>query len=426
MLRDLTRSIAATSAARIYSLVVSVAMLMIVARWLGPSGQGVVAAATTWATLFATLGSLSLGQVAIHRATVRRGEPWLESVFGTMLVLAGVVTLGCWIVAAVLWFTGAGVFKNIQPAALLVGFILVPFLVWEFYGGNLLMATDRIAVYNRAQLIGRTVGTICLLIAWRLHMTVVAALAISVLAQVMTALTGVTALWHAAGRTIRFVYEEARMLLSGAFRLHLNAISGYIYTSLGVLVVNHYRGAAETGLYQFTASLINVMIVVPLAASAVLSAKVANAGPNEAWSFQRVLFVVLPILMILGCGIAAVAAPTAILLVAGKQYLAAVPVFRLALLGIPGLTMGALMASQWIGRGYFWQMSVLSTAVAIIHLACNLTFVPKYGMYGAVYANLVMQAISVVGNTIMAVHCEKSYRRSLIALPHDGDAPETS
>lgn len=413
MLRDLTRSIAATSAARIYSLAVSVVMLMIVARWLGPSGQGVVAAATTWATLFATLGSLSLGQVAIHRATVRRGEPWLESVFGTMLTLAAIVTVGCWIVAAALWFGGAGVFQNIQPSALLVGFILVPFLVWEFYGGNLLMATDRIAVYNRAQLLGRTVGAVLLLVAWRLHLGVVAALAISVLAQVMTAFTGISALWHAAGRKIRFVYSEAKLLLSGAFRLHLNAISGYVYTSLGVLVVNHYRGAVETGLYQFTASLINVMVVIPLAASAVLSAKVASVGPNEAWAFQRTVFVVLPLLMIVACGVAAICAPMAILLVAGPKYVGAVSVFRLALLGIPGLTMGALMSSQWIGRGYFWQMSALSTVVAVVHLACNISMVPKYGMYGAVYANLVMQGISVIGNGVMAIHCEKSYRRSL-------------
>src|SRR5260221_744799 len=177
---ELWRSVGSVSAARVYSLLGSAAMIMIAARWLGPARQGLVAAATTWAMLFATMGSLSLGQGAVHRATVRRREPWLGDTMGTLLVFAGVVTLVAWAGAMVLYVATSGrTFGTTPPLALAVGFLMVPFLVWELYGGNLLTAIDRIGVYNRAQVAGRTPGIALMCLCWWLHLGVLAAFGIA-------------------------------------------------------------------------------------------------------------------------------------------------------------------------------------------------------------------------------------------------------
>ncbi len=410
-LRDLWKNVASVSVARVYSLAVSAAMIMIVARWLGPAGQGIMAASMAWAGLFATLGSLSLGQVAIHRATVRRGQAWLGDTMGTLLVLDGVVTLVCWAVAAVIYAaTGGRTFGALPPLALVVGFLIVPFLVWEFYGSNLLTAVDRIDVYNRAQFIGRTVGIALMLFCWLLRLGVVAAIVIGIVSQMIVSSAGIRELWHAAGGRVRATLREARALLSGAAELHINAISGYVYTSLGVLIVNRYCGATETGWYQFAASLVNVLAVVPIAASLVLSARVARIGPEEAWRTQRKVLLYLPLLMIAVALVAAAAAPTAIPLVVGPKYIPAVSLFQWSLIGIVGLTASSIMTSQWIGRGYFWQMSASSVVVAVIHLTATLMLVRRHGMYGAVYANLVTSGVAVIGNGIFALFCEMRFR----------------
>lgn len=411
-LRQVWKNLASVSAARVYSLAVSAAMIMIVARWLGPSGQGVLAASGAWATLFATLGSLSLGQVAIHRATVRRGEEWVGETMGTLLVLTGIITLLCWAAAAVVWIASAGrTYGNIPPLALVVGFLIVPFAVWEFYGSALLTAIDRIGIYNRAQFVGRSVGIVLIFACWLLHFGVVAAIAISIVAQAIVSCTGIRALWRAAGGAVRASMAEARALLGGAAQLHLNAISGYVYTSLGVLIVNSYCGTTQTGWYQFSASLVNVIAVVPMAATLVLSARVAKVGPDEAWASQRKVMLYLPLLMILGAAVAAVLAPVAIPLVVGTRYLPAVPLFQWSLLSIVGLTVTCVMAPQWIGRGYFWQMSLISIVMAAIHLTATLVLVRRYGMYGAVFATLITSGLAIVSNGAMALICESRFRR---------------
>ncbi len=361
--------------------------------------------------LFATMGSLSLGQVAMHRATVRRREPWLGDTMGTLLVFAGVVTLVAWAGAIVLYVATSGrTFGTTPPLALAVGFLMVPFLVWELYGGNLLTAIDRIGVYNRAQVAGRTVGIALMCVCWWLHLGVLAALGIALVSQIIVSCIGVRELWHAAGGRVQATLGEARALLRGAAQLHLNTVNGYVYMSLGILVVNRYCLAAETGWYQFSMSLLGVILVIPLAASSVLSARVVKLGPEDAWPVHRKALLYLPFLMIATAIAAAICAPRAIPMVVGPKYIPAVPVFQLSLFGVVGLTFSAIMSSQWIGRGYFWQMSASSVVVAIIHLTATWVLVRRHGMYGAVYANLITSGVAVVGNGTFALFCEMKFR----------------
>src|SRR5262245_65182834 len=93
---DVYARIARSSGAVAYTILAGTVILVITARWLGPEGRGEIAGVMTWVGLFSTFGYLSLGHVAIHRATTLREGPWLGPTFGSLLLLTGVVTfLGC-------------------------------------------------------------------------------------------------------------------------------------------------------------------------------------------------------------------------------------------------------------------------------------------------------------------------------------------
>src|SRR3954471_12825982 len=115
-MRDLWRSIALTSAARIYSVAAGAISLVFTARVLGAEGRGTVAAATTWALLFSTLGYLSLGQVAIHRATGEPADEWLRPVLAVLVAMTCLVTAVGWVVAGVLYASSDGDAFGKMPA----------------------------------------------------------------------------------------------------------------------------------------------------------------------------------------------------------------------------------------------------------------------------------------------------------------------
>ena len=405
LMRGMWRTIGYTSGARAYGLAAGAVGLVITARVLGPEGRGEIATATTWALLFSTLGYLSLGQVAIHRAAGRPEEDWLGTTLAALLLMTGIVTLGGWLAAGVLYAASAGnAYGEVPAYALVLGFVTLPFLVWEQYGSSLLTAVGRISVYNRAQIAGRSAGVVLIVALVAMAGAGVAgALVAVIVAQALVAAAGVRHLIRRAGPALALSRSVMRELLAGGAKLHLNAVGTFLFTGAAVLIVQNLRGPAETGAFQLVAQLMMVALLIPQAAAMVLYGEVARLGPDKAWEAnRRVLFGLVPA-MAVAAGVAALTAPTVLPLVAGHEFDSAVPVFQLLSFALIGQTFSSVMAPQWIGRGLFWQASALTVATGICNVIACFLLVEAHGMKGAAYSLLGVSALSVVGNGAMAL-----------------------
>ena len=406
-MRELWRKIAYTSFARIYSLIVGMVTLMITARWLGPEGRGIVAAVTNWVALFSTVGSLSLGQVAVHRATTLRGQAWLGPTLGSLLLLDALITLSGWFVAAMLFlWTKGSLYNGLSAGLLALGFIGLPLFIWEQYGSALLMAVDRVSVYNRAEIVGRTVGLVLILAAWWLKWDLAGVLVATLVSQSIVALAGLRFLFGHSRGIVGPEKAATLDLLKGGFKLHLNFVGGFFIASSGVLIVNYYLGPAQTGYYQIAQQLVTVMAVVPQAASMVTYGQVAQLGPDAAWRQQRRIIVHLTLGMALMGVVAAGAAPWLVPLVLGGQFLPSVSMFQCLILALFGISLTTMMSGQWIGRGKFGVMSLLTIALGVINLVGNLLSVPRFGVYGAIWTAVITYALAAVAQIWMILKCE--------------------
>jgi O-antigen/teichoic acid export membrane protein len=236
----------------------------------------------------------------------------------------------------------------------------------------------------------------------------------NLLGQVIVALGGIGFLFaiaRAKGQSFRPDRVETKALLSGGAKLHLNAIGMSLFTSTNILILSHYHGAEQTGQFQLANQLLGVMMIIPQAGSMVIYGKVATLGPNGAWPMNRRLLTQLTLGMVALGAIAALLAPWGIILLAGEPFRPVVSLFRWMLPGLIGMTFSTVMAPQWIGRGYFWQAAGLTGLVGAINLAANFLLIPRYGMWGAIYAFLATYAFAVVGNVAMAFWCERQVRR---------------
>jgi O-antigen/teichoic acid export membrane protein len=408
-MRELWRSIGLTSGARIYSLAAGTASLVITARALGPEGRGTIATAITWSLLFATVGYLSLGQVAIHRAAGKPPDEWLGPTLAALLAMAGAVTVTGWIAAAALYeSTGGRAYGHAPRYALVLGFLTLPFLVWEQYGSNLLMALGRINVYNRAEIVGRTAGVVLVVVLVAIAGAGVAGALIALLiAQTIIAAWGVRYLLRRAGDAFAFSGATLRDLFSGGLKLHLNSLGTFLFTSAAVLIVQYLRGPAETGSFQVVVQLMWVVLLVPQAASMVLYGEVAQRGADGAWpASRRVLLTLLPFSLAVAV-IGAITAPFLVPLVLGDAFSDAVPVFQIMVFALVGQTCSTLMASQWIGRGLFWQSSAITVALGLCNVAACFALVDAHGMKGAAVSILGVSVVSLIGNGLMALWVQR-------------------
>jgi O-antigen/teichoic acid export membrane protein len=414
--RELWGSIAHTSGAKIYSMVVGVFVLFLTARLLGPEGRGQIAAIITWVGMFSTFAYLSLGQVALHRMASDQAQKRFGNLLGSLLLMTIVLTLAGWLVALGLyWYNPEGAFKGLPVIPLVVGFLALPFMIWEQYGSYLLMGLERIRIYNRNQIIGRTVSVAAVFaLVGGLGLGVAGVLEASLLGQVIVAIGGIGFLFAFAqnkGLICRPDISEIKALLAGGATLHLNAIGNFLFTSVNILILNNYSGAEQTGYFQLATQLLGVLMIIPQAASMVIFGKVTSLGPNGAWPDNKRLLVQITLGMIVLSAVAALLAPRGITLMAGEAFRPAVVPFQWMLLGLIGMTFSTVMAPQWIGRGYFWQAAGLTFLVGAINLAANLLLIPRYGMQGAVYAFLATYLFTIISNGAMAWHCQFQFHK---------------
>jgi len=413
--RDLWATIAHTSGAKIYSLLIGLFTISLTARLLGPEGRGQVATITTWVAMFSTITYLSLGQVALHRMADDREHKRFGSLLGSLLLLAVILTMIGWLVALGLYWTNPkGVFKGIEVFPLFVGFLALPFMIWEQYGSSLLMGLEHIRTYNRYQVIGRTVSVITVFIlVGSLGFGVTGVMESNLLGEIIIAMGGIGFLFAFArskGLTCRPNKAEIKALLSGALKLHFNAIGTFLFTSANILILNHYHGPEQTGYFQLVTQLLGVFMIIPQAATMVIYGKVAKIGVNAAWKDNKRLLIQINLGMIVLIVIAALISPWGIILLAGESFRPAVEPFQWMLLGLIGMTFSTVMAPQWIGRGYFWQAAALTLLLGIINFVANLWLIPQFGIKGAVYAFLGTYVFSILSNGGMVIHCNRMIR----------------
>ena len=333
---------------------------------------------------------------------------------GSLILYTGLLTLLGWSVAAVLaaW-PGRSAFGGLPLVLLLLGFLNLPFMLWQMYGQSLLMGLDLASRFNRATMVGRTVNLVAvyLMVGW-LGWGAEGAILATLVAAVVTAAGGARELIVQAGRRLAPSLACISTLAHGAVRLHLNAIGTYLFTQSGVLVVNHFHGAAATGNYQLAAQLIGVMLIIPNAVSQTLYGVVTKRGPDAAWAINRnVLHRAMGITAV-SVAAAWVLAPYLIpgggprLRRSGRQLQDhAADVVRRHPVLRHGLTMDrarlvlAGIAADLVRRHlrHFDQPSVDA----------------QLGPEGAIYATLLGYGIGAVFNMALYVHCTRGRRRRM-------------
>src|SRR5262245_52097051 len=111
-----------TSATKAYWVIGAMITTLVTARFLGPTGRGEIAAATSWVAMFCTFGHLSVAHVLMY-VLGNDGRARFPALVGSVMAITVAATLGAWaIVAALQVASGGAVFGDIPPVVLLIAF----------------------------------------------------------------------------------------------------------------------------------------------------------------------------------------------------------------------------------------------------------------------------------------------------------------
>lgn len=402
-----------TVGARALAIMVSIVTLMLSARWLGPAGRGAIATVTTWATILSTLAALSLGQICVHQARHAPDRQWMGPATAVLVAYTLGASLACWAGLAGLFFLSDGsTIAHLPGATLTIGFAIIPFLILEQYTSALITIADRLRWYNVAQIAGK-VATLLLAVAMLVvFRRGVAGFLIAMLAgQAITTGATFARLLMDIGRLPKPPLALFQQMVVNGLKLHLNVVGVLLITGMDVLMLQYFRGLAETGTFQLASQIFLMTLIVPQSAVLILNGRVGVLDPARFWAEQRRMIYIVITIMTLGALALALLAPIVVRLFASASFDASVPVLQILALAIPGATFNTMMGTQWLVRGWLFPASVITLGAGVLNCVLNLSLIPRYGGVGAAWATVGgIYIIPIVTNLYLFLRSQREFR----------------
>lgn len=404
--------IATTFSARAYGTAIELTSLLVTARVLGPDGRGTVAAILAWTSLFAAVFGLSLSQVIVYRFTGKVSDEQFNRTFSALIPLSFFLCLAGWLCALAIYTqTDSGGLKQLPAGIVILGFALLPFIMWESYCSHLLSTTGRLNHYNTGLIIGKTLGFAAMLaVLFLAGLGIYAPIIGYLAAMIITILIALRAMSESLSKPLHIYASEVLGLVSGGLKLHINTIGAFLLMTVDIVILSQYRSMEEVGWYQAATQLIAVPLMLPAVVTMVLYSKVADEGPVRVWATHRRLIQQIMLAMIAIAVVSYFIAPGLVSLLLGAEFTATVPVFRILLLAMVGMCFSQLMVAQWIGRGLFLQAGIITIAAGLTNVILNFYFIPVYGMYAAAWTTVGAFIISIITNGIFAIMIEREWK----------------
>ncbi|MDX6631209.1 MAG: hypothetical protein QOH00_3455 [Gaiellales bacterium] len=388
---------------------------ILLARFLGADGRGLVAVIQTGTSVLAGIGGIGTQHAATYyasRRSRRRG-----AVLGNGIAHASVLL----VVSVAIAFVAMGQLqRHVAPAyderIWLLAALLVPTFYLDVLVSNLLSAQSSFTLRNRLSIAGRittAVATVAI-VGW-LGWGVAGALLATAPTLLVPTMGGLRVLARNGISLSRPV--QAASLRYGA-RIQVGAMLNLLNARFDVLVLSAFVPLATVGSYAIAQIVAELVLLFPNAMGYVLRAQVASGKARDDSLSGAALR--LNGTLVAGCVLAVFAVgPPMILYGFGPGFHSALVPFLILLPGMWFLAAGGLVEDALAGRGRPGLSSILAGVEVAITIGLDLLLIPRYGAIGGAIASVCAYAFYGTASIITVARLDGVRARTLLFANRD-------
>ncbi|HYR76919.1 MAG TPA: polysaccharide biosynthesis C-terminal domain-containing protein [Pyrinomonadaceae bacterium] len=403
--------VALTFGTRVLMLAGLVGSSIVVARWLGPEGLGTLAVLSVTVALALQIGSAGLPSANtyfIARDSRCLGPVWANSVIfaliaGTVLA-AGVVLLV---------ELRPALFGGVSRTLLIIASLSIPFQLFTLLGLNVLLAMNRIGQLNLLDSLSPALAllnAVVVLVIFHAKLPTLVSFNTGAAIVLSLGVFCVTARMLARQKEHRkFAPDFAllRKMLVYGLKFYISILAGVLIFRADLLIVNHFRGPGEAGVYAVASQVSFLLMLLPGVIAMLLFPRVAfDQDPRGEFAIRVTRHA--SFLMIIMCVVAG-AGSFALPMVYGARFADASIQLLILLPGIYLVSIESVLVQHFTGTGLpaaipgFWLITLA------INLGLNLMLVPQWGARGAAFTSTLSYALIFC---LVAVYfCAKTGRR---------------
>lgn len=376
---------------RMMRLLISAAVMVFVARYLGPADYGLLSYAAGIFGLLAPVALLGVPQVLVREMGARSDWP-------SLVVAAIAVQLPVAIVAGLVGLVVVVATRSSDPRSLALALSLAPLPLMglaatyrirlEFVGDVRRVLVSGIS----ATLVASAMRVACLMAAGPLWLFGAATtVELAVLAFGYLGTTPGRPFFHA----VRAYFDRsvAGALLRDSWPLLVSGLAVTVYMKADIVMLGMLASDTETGVYAAASRLSEVWYFVPISVAAAVRPRLArmhSAGASVEYTVLTQRFLSSMTALAVAAVVLIFAASGGLIqLLYGESFIAAASVLRVHILAAPFVFL-TVAANQWfIDRRLTRILMVRSFGGASLNVVLNLVLIPTWGALGAAVASLI-------------------------------------
>lgn len=396
-----TRNVFSAFGRQLAAGLLSLVTAALIARVFGPEGNGAQAVAMLLPTMLGAFLNLGVAPANVYHLASGRMDAQSILRANCLLGLAFSV-LGCALGLGLILGAGDRFFPGVETRILLLALAAFPAILFNGYLGSIFQGLQRFRPFNLLLLLQPVSLLGCVLV---LALTGMPDLLWLVGMQLLSHLLplAVGAFWITRDMPERrrgepAISDAVQRSLAYGWKAHLSNILAFVNYKADVFLVNVFLGPAAVGVYVIAVAMAEKLWLISQAVSSVLLPRLSELESQEDERRRLTSLTARSVLAItaLGACFAAVLGGPFIRIVFGLDYLVGLTALWYLL---PGIVFGAasrILANDLAARGRPELNMYTAIAVVMINVACNVLFIPRFGIEGAALATSIAYGVNLV------------------------------
>ena len=375
----------------IYSMLLSLIVGSLSARYLGPSNYGILGYGATLVTLFSSISKLGMDSVVVNEIVKKKENSGIY--LGTAIVMRLIASVFSVLCVSIVVMLMEPENKLLQLVTFLqaISLVLQVHEVFNYW----FQVELKSKYYVIASILGLTIMS-----AWRIYLLATGAsvqwfaLSSSIQAGVVMVVTLLIFIKLKEVK-LRFSIEAGKMILSKSHHFIISSIAITLYMQTDKMMLGKMVGTEIVGYYTAAMTIATLWEFVPGAiVNSVRPVIIADREEHYEKYIRKIqLLMLMMTFMSVGVGIVVTLLDkVAIIILFGEKYLSAAPVLAVLIWSTGFAQIGTARSIWIVAEDYNPYQKYMVIMGAIVNALLNYFGIRFFGMIGAAYATLLSQA----------------------------------
>ena len=387
------KGVSITLVAKVILLCFGIISSIIIARYIGPSGKGILTVLVAISGIALQFGNLGMPAANIYfMGKEKKLFPEITAIsfffsIGGGLIVAFIVYL--------LFILYPNIIGKVSPFFLIVTLISIPFSLITTLYTNILLGGQRIYEYNLIGILGGSFSLIVNIIFLVLLKKGILELVImSTVINIILSLICIIYVYRPVKFKISIDLSVFSRMIKYGIKSYVACLLGYLIIRSDILFVNYILGVSSTGIYSIAVGIADLLYIIPSTIGVILFPKISaiqdqdNKGLLTLTVCRYTVFI-----MIILCVLIGTISKPLILLMYGAQFHSSIVPFLWLLPGIFSLGICTILMQELAGRGLPPIVYIAPAIALIVNVILNIKLIPVIHVSGAAIASSISYTI---------------------------------